>query len=139
MPELSDEAIIRLLAEKVMGWKVFPLSVRDGYSEWQGPKLIQNVAEAWNYFSDPLACALWNPLVSIADAFMVMEKLRADGRSYRITGSGKSGEAFCCEAFCCRITIPFPVPGHHVIATGETAPRAMCLAAIAAIEESANA
>ncbi len=134
MPELSDEAIIRLLAEKVMGWKYYRqhLAVKlrptdswlaeNGFECVETPESVEHIG--WSEGKT------FEPLTDIAHAFMVVEKMRMGGHSYRITESGTSGECFAC-----RITVPVPRPGHHVVATGETAARAICFAAIAATEE----
>lgn len=75
---MTDAEIIRHLAEKVMGWKVYPLSVR-GYSDrLHEHRLIENVEHNWNYFPPGNPGKLWNPVHSIAEAFQAQNNLNSD-------------------------------------------------------------
>lgn len=79
--ELTEQQIIVTLATKVMGWQ----RKKDDYVDW------------WMH-EDVFICRVdeWNPLQNIADAWMLVEKLRADGFGVNIFASGTG---FNCEVY----------------------------------------
>lgn len=131
---MSDSEIVRTLAEKVMGWRV---------EEWLGRVIAHNDAagpddvNCRHLWSIPQSSGIrydalhltWNPLSSISDAFMVVEKMRE--REFRFSlemthYARKGGAVFA------------PIIGAKSYAdfqggTAEAA-RAICLAAIAALD-----
>lgn len=101
MLEPTDEQIIRTLAEEVMGWERSHHATPD--SSWGGN---------------------WNPLTSIADAFMVVEKIGGLDLIKVDSGwmVGDGSEGFSTDGGFVEMQLE-----NHAIA--ETAPRAISLAA----------
>jgi hypothetical protein len=125
---MTDAEIIRTIAEKVMGW----MPVHERYAPHCGCSMVYDQREETlgKRFIGP-ACGVtlhvehdrWNPLTSISDAFMVVEKMREFGWAFCL-GEG----AECWE-------VGFARGYQEAEGDALTIPRAICLAAIAAIAE----
>lgn len=109
---LTDQEKIYLLATKVMEW------VHDGVGNWVDDE------------SGLILCRLenWNPLRNIADAWMIVDKLRAVGFGVNVFGSGTG---FNCEIYEFTGTSLADVDG-------KTAQEAICNAAINLLEAKAH-
>jgi hypothetical protein len=113
----TDTEIIELLAREVMGW------VADDPTCWKDSfgKIVAG-RDGWSVDG----VLPWNPLESIADAWMIVEKMADHHKdSFRLHSfGGKESQA------------NFKFGGSSVIGTytkADTAPRAICLAALSAI------
>lgn len=131
---MTDQEIIVAVAEKVMGWKAYPLDSYNDYRLYEQNRLIENVNREWVFFpasathSEAHAAAKpWNPLESVASAWMVVENL-AESRSVRVTSHFPGWRCVVMEHGS------GDELGREV---ADTAPRAICLAALKAIEASA--
>lgn len=75
MDRPTDEEMIRVLAEKAMGWNLSytrPTEVSaHPYYEWRHAFRDMVIWSFWGSHAKD-----WNPLTSISDAFMVVEKMR---------------------------------------------------------------
>lgn len=133
---MTDREIVVALAEKAMGWKARAVALTTGI------------------FDDPDGGTLhwpntFNPLESIADAWMVVEKMRDDGWKYHLADSFPSGRHFCRfvklndqhrpayiynpitnELADISTDVRVFIGGHEA----DSAPRAICLAALKAVQ-----
>lgn len=103
---MTDEQLAALVAERVMGWKLSP-------------------AKAWwcRPDSDAIAVEDWRPATSWADAGRVLEKMREGGWLWMMehTDAGRCGYV--------RAGV-----GTHARSTADTVPRAICIAALKAVD-----
>lgn len=74
---MTDNEVVRFLAEKVMGWEVFSLE-RTGSAKSAGPFLVERHAGKWDLLVPNGEHRRWNPLTSIADAFEVQAAMRGE-------------------------------------------------------------
>ena len=105
---MSDSDIIRALAEKCMGWKLW-----DAYPDTWLTGEENNPSRKF-----------WNPLSSISDAFMVVGAILARNKYFRLElqPSGKAAVSIWRN-------------GKITTVRDDDQCRAICLAAIAALEE----
>lgn len=80
---MTDAELTRLAAEKVMMWKCFGLE-DSGYSESPNPKCIQNVLGQWIVYGTTPTFEQFDPLADWRAAGAIVEKMRADGWSFRV-------------------------------------------------------
>lgn len=119
---MTDREIIIHLAEKVMGWHVYPLT-KSGYDQrLHEHRLIENIEGKWNHFPPGKPGKLWNPPESIADAFEVGEALACRG------GSMKRFSAYLLAV----MEIDTPLEGQDVYAISHATARQRCLAIVEA-------
>ncbi len=126
---MTDAEIVRTLAERVMGWKTYSLQ-QPGYADNQHEhRLIENVRGQWNYFAPGESGVLFDPLTSISDAFMVVEKMQSRGFEFSLFTIG--------DTFFTAFTLPKErdVPRQSELTDQLSAPRAICLAAISATSQ----
>ena len=127
---MTDEQIVRTLAEKVMGWPVCA-AMRGSEShrlflQAPPPRLeVMPTGNALLWHAPNFPADEWNPLERIQDAFMVVEKMWGLGFWMRLECGG--GVIDSCRFSTSAWKGPLQV--------GNNAPRAICLAAIAATEE----
>jgi hypothetical protein len=120
---MTDAEITPKIGE-LMGWEIFPLG-REGYEKCTAPKLVQNVIGKWNYFSyDGDEGRPFDPLTSISDAFMVVDRLLELDKYFRLELQ-PSGKATAYAWRNGKIT---------TVRDGNRC-RAICLACIAAVAE----
>jgi hypothetical protein len=117
---MTDREKVRILAEGVMGWSVFD------HSEWMRFWPKEPGAKCRMY--DPEGgTGNWNPLESIADAWMVVEKLSTTEPNgfciYRAATNEVPERRWLAEFAGCEVW-------------SDTAPRAICEAALKASEGS---
>ena len=120
MPELTDRELIVALAEKVMGWTVITSGRGSlvAFSPRDEDDRILATTHPWESVD-------WNPLTSIADAWMLVEAMVARGMVVIVKGDGlRAGDSN---------------PKWTVLTDANprtdalTAPRAICLAAAHAV------
>ncbi|HEX4495296.1 MAG TPA: hypothetical protein VIE43_06475 [Thermoanaerobaculia bacterium] len=122
---LSDEEITRQLAEMVMGWE---LQAKYG---WYGTAEERFA----HWLGEEEHAKKWRPLESIADAWMVRDRLATGGDFSLFCASGIEHAVYTPQAACVRLPqtnaqrLP-PLPGS---ALATTAPRAICLCALRAV------
>ena len=140
---MTDAKIIRTIAEKVMGW----MPVHERYAPHCGCSMVYDQREETlgKRFIGP-ACGItlhvehdrWNPLTSISDAFMVVEKMRekiayqtkTQTFSFQLCQTGIPGKWFCSF-----VTNSGDWSTQARIDDADNPARAICLAAIAAIAD----
>jgi Phage ABA sandwich domain len=109
--------IDRLVAEKVMGWEPF----------YDDGDLISFVTEFGTLFFSDDDESEWNPTIDIADAWQVVEKLKN-------TGDVLIAKDFDDNQWEVEITIWQNESIHkHFVVKAETAPLAICLAALKSV------
>ncbi len=119
VPLPSDEEITRVLATDVMGW-----IVPAGCSDWYTKNKIKG---KFGMTRERRASFGWSPLTSIADAFMVVEKMRERGWGGQID--------IMDGGYDCQFQRRPPSGEFDEICKGHTSPaRAIGLAAYAAIK-----
>lgn len=131
MPNLSDPALTRALAEKVMGWGEY----QEGAQE--GTYLV--IGASLNHYTSTHGWRPWRPLESMDDAMMVVEHLRT-----RTTGprywckmrtpwmDGEAGNQYVAGFTEWGGTGVNSDSDHRALA--DSLPRAVCLAALAVKE-----
>lgn len=127
------------LAERVMGWTEDVSRRHRDYRLWRRPGkcCINTWKDAPGGHINPHC---WNPYESIADAWMLVERIQglpcSDDFNWCVTLYGTTGD------WCCRIHHPIDVGeeepdfGKLYCEYGKTAPEAICAAALAALSES---
>jgi hypothetical protein len=140
---LSDAEITRRLAEKVMGWSEVPAPLQDAPLRGTLAPLLEG---APNFFQDPLPGLQigvigdgrliypWAPLESIADAWMVRDRLTEWGaveiQSHEIGTSRRRDRVF----FVAYNGAPTGVRWAAAVAEADDASsRAICLCALRAV------
>lgn len=119
---MSCEVDARVAVE-VMGWKEIhgPGDISGGYAWFRRMENQRGVYVTANY-ETRCTSSLWSPSTSIADAWLVVEKLRRDGWRIQIM-VGYPDKDDCLLA-----------NNHRTISgQGDTAPEAICLAALKAV------
>ena len=111
---MTDQEKIEFLAEKVMGW----------HKHWSHPDYP---ADWVDKESGHAAYADWNPLLSISDAWMVVEKINSRLLWFHIECA--NGVEWSAKVFTAR----FDGEECKHVASAETAPLAICNAAISAV------
>jgi len=124
LTELSNEELSALVATRLMGWVEY-LRPSDHHKVW---------------WSDERRLAIdfvshWSPATRIDHAWEVVEKVRSDGFEYHVEGTSAGGYNSAAfrymkesPAFTC--WPPYPIHGSGF---QDTAPRAICLAALRAV------
>ena len=125
--------INREIAEKVMGWKYIP-ERREQVGE-QG--VIHYFAAHWTDNSQLVFYEFqWHPSTNIAQAFMVVEKMRelrpdgSDGFNFNLNWQGHKGITFCLAQF-------HRISGNleHGQGSSDDPAEAICLAALKAVRK----
>lgn len=101
---MTDQEIVRAAAERIMGWRYWRFE-ENGPSRFDGSF---PVFSQWNHSPDVATCFVhhaedesdrwWNPLTSIADAWMLVEKLRDQGLNC-VTGNNAHAKVQNFAAF----------------------------------------
>jgi hypothetical protein len=116
---MTDDELAAFLAERVMGWTLWGKAVDQPYAEWNDPN------------KDPsyiMECRDWRPYESWDQAGMVVEAVVAEGWYVCVESPlGDDDKEWRC-------TMSRETPWKNVIRDTDTAPRAICLAAVAARE-----
>jgi hypothetical protein len=109
---VSDTEMVVFLAEKAMGWKTseFWWAIPEGMYVAVGGRRPGKI---------------WNPLISIADAWMVVERMRE--KRFSPTFQWPSNRALFSASF-------LGLNGEYACEWDAEAPRAICLAAVKALE-----
>jgi hypothetical protein len=119
---MTDQEIIASLAEKVMGWKV----CQNGFAV--DPRFGVHALGA----TYPFERLGWNPLECIADAWMLAERCHLT-----VTPGAKGWRAQSCNWHQSGETTAVGMTNYRDWYEAETAPRAICLAALKVIEAEA--
>jgi hypothetical protein len=117
--KLNLREIDRLVAEKVMGWKPF----------YDDGDLISFITEFGTLFFSDDDESEWNPTINIADAWQVVEKLK-------IAVIPQADESPKNMRYLAEID-DRPL-GKHYEVFAETAPLAICLVALKAVDVKVN-
>ena len=115
---MTDRELVIALAEKVMGWHTHAISER-----------------MWFTGTNSIPKGNWNPLESISDAWMIVERIReivpkqttTQTYAFQLCQTGIPGE------WTASFTVNDFDWSHQATAEADTAPRAICLAGIKAL------
>lgn len=125
---LSDRELDAAVAERVMGWTCR----RERWLDHAG----RDAGITTEFYASPtegtITAAQFQPSKLIQDAWLVVERMRELGFGFRAYWFPNGGNVKCCFATGFD---PYDSPedaAHDVIA--DSAPRAICLAALAALE-----
>lgn len=122
-----------LIAERVMGWKRGE-RYGNGNGEWQRPTDDPKRSGRLTWEQTPRYST------DIAAAWQVVEKWRAKGEGFQLDSLGFTGvEGETDAAWRCSFMDATDGGMEHYSAEAETAPLAICLAALAAVESVAPA
>lgn len=113
---MTDTELTRLLAERVMGWKI------------KAPDYIDQVGWLWRWKGDRIQQP-WRPLGSMDDAWMVVEKMREQGHHIDI-GSTVRGSIEDARAGLKTPMWHVSIRGSRFEAREFTCQRALCLATL---------
>lgn len=113
---MSDEELVRLSGEMVMGWRIHCRNT----AHWVDARL-EHSAGAPDYVVRASA-GVWNPLLNLQDAWMLVEAMRAKDKYVRVEVQ-PSGMA----------SVNIWRHGVVVDERADTAPRAIVLAALRAV------
>jgi hypothetical protein len=121
---MTDKDLIIAAAKEVMGWTVYTSGRGSAVAVSPQEDEMDRILAT----THPWESVEWNPLGSIADAWMLVERMREKGRHCLILRSYESG-----------LTVASFYLGPHdrsdLSATDMSAPRAITLAALRAIGE----
>ena len=126
---MTDQEKIEFLATRVMGWYRPSRQSDVGFGYWS--KTNETGGET-------TMCCNWNPLLSISDAWMVVEKMRERNLSFMVGFSRDEGQYFCDVWDAARTervgsTKELLDMWNKGEAFGDTAPLAICNAALASV------
>lgn len=126
MPEMTDREMVTAIAAKVMGWKIKTTSHEGNIYAWAAP-----INGEIKYLSTAYV-PCWNPLGSIADAWEVVEAMR---KRFRRVEVHLLNECNGGGAVCLIEGGTSEVDEHYIAdAEADSAPRAICLAALATLK-----
>ncbi len=85
LQQLSDEKLIELVATEVMGW--YSSKGNKGLVWWRenGNRMELKSMPYPMVDDDEIPLAEWNPLTSISDCWMVVDKMKASGFEFALT------------------------------------------------------
>lgn len=127
---LTDEQIDRAVSERVMGWHYEQIDAGGGayHARWYDDS--GNLVFRYMVSEHSVLGTRWRPSTSIADAWRVLEKFQSTHNIYLVT---IEKYRWCCDLEGANGAAPAG-GDEHVSEMAETAPRAICLAALAAVQ-----
>lgn len=115
-----------LVAEKVMGWRKID-RIKAGWGK--GPQVWDTGEDPEQEHSSP-TYQNFRPSESIKDAWVVVEQMEANKWEFCAVGRSSNGRG----AWFCEFGKQFQLSNSEVIAYADTAPLAICLASLKAME-----